>query len=1055
MPANSKTLRYLAGSLGLALGYICVALLSMRLAIPPTYGTPLYPAAGLALAAMLCMGKRYAPSLLVGAIVVNAINGFANGSQSLLAPTLIGIGATLQALVGAWGIHRWVSRPLLLSEPRDLALFFSLGAGLACLISPTVGSLSLLAAGAIKVDQFGRTWGSWWLGDTIGVLIGAPISLTLLGRPRKAWTQRRLSVGLPMGITTVLVALAIIGVTEWEQQRATSVFERDAANASNALEVLLREPLMALEGIHGLMLVAPGLSREEFARGTANYVAGDGPLLAMGMARRVARDDVPAFDAGARQEGFSNYHAGDRHLPGDLVTPSDEDLLAIRLIEPLDRNAAALGVNIRSVAGSRSALARSVLTGRPAASAGIQLSQAALDTTGVVIYQALFTGEPRTAAERQAALQGAVFATLRPDLLMQRVSSEMPAYLRLCLVDADPATPRRRLAGSPGCEMLGAATPVKASAVSFAGRDWQIRVYAPNGLSLEDGRSWPFAIVALASTGLLGVLLLMVTGRAQRIEDLVRARTAELKREVAEREQGSLALSASEKRFRNIFEHAPIGIVFTDSWGRFKECNPHFSELLGYSPEQLQQLSSHDITHPDDRAEDVRLAQQLMRGEITQYLRYKRYITAQGQILQVRAVVSALRHEGETKVYRLVGVVEDVGQQLKMQSLERAAQTAEASNRAKSEFLSRMSHELRTPLNAMLGFTQLLEVDDAEPLSPRQRGRTAQIQQAGWHLLEMINDTLDLSRIESGSLKLDAANLDLEQVLDEALAMIEADAAARQLSVTRDVAKDARHVLGDATRLKQVLTNLLTNAIKYNRDGGSIRVEARRVRTDTVELAVQDSGLGLSAEQLDELFQPYNRLGREQSQTQGTGIGLVIAKGLVELMGGKMSASSVPGQGSCFVLTLPATQAPEAMPARIGALLPDPASYSGSRRVVYIEDNATNAEVMRGMLAQRPQISLEVFARGQAGLAAVLAAPPDLLLLDMQLPDTDGLSVLREVRRHLAASELPVIVVSANAMPEQLSASMAAGAQRYLTKPVDVRELLAQLDVMLAEGSVN
>ncbi|MDY0744299.1 CHASE domain-containing protein [Paucibacter sp. R3-3] len=1056
MPANFQTGRYLTGSLGLALAYFAVGLLSMGLAIPPVYATPLYPAAGLALAAMLALGPRQAPGLFIGAVAINAVIAQAHGVPSWTTAVGAGVGAVLQALFGAWAIRRTVAQPLVLSEPRDLALFFGLGAGVACVISPTIGCAALLAVGSINASQFPSTWAAWWLGDTLGVLIGAPIVLALIGQPRSAWAPRRLSVALPMLVTTGLVALAIVGVTDWEQQRSRNVFERDAASASSALEIMLREPLMALQGSRSALQVAPTLGRDGFRKATAAFLSEDGPLQALGLARRVARAGVPAFDAAAQAEGLAGYNIHDRRISDDDMTPpADEDVVAIRLIEPLARNAAALGVNVRSVAGSRAALARSTASGEAAATPGIQLSQAAHRTIGVVVYQALFDGAPATAAEREAALRGAVFATLRPDLLVQRVLRGAPAYLSICLIDTEPGTLRPRLAGDEGCEKLDTrAVPTRLRRLAFGGRDWEIRVLAPKGIPIDDGRSWPFALVGLVSTALLGVLLLMMTGRAQRIEELVLERTDELRREVAGHAESAQALVASERRFRNIFEHAPVGIVFTNPYGVIKDTNPHFRRLVGYTEEHLRGLRSQDITHPDDGPEDLRLALQLLNGEVEQYRRHKRYVDRQGQIVQVRVTVSALR-KPDGKVHRLVGVVEDIADQLKMQELARAAQAAAAANQAKTEFLSRMSHELRTPLNAMLGFTQLMDIDATDPLAPRQRARTQQIQQAGWHLLEMINDTLDLSRIESGALKLEPARLALRQLLDDALSLVEADARARSLAIGRDFAPDALYAMGDVTRVKQVLTNLLSNAVKYNAEGGHITIRGRRASAGFVDIAIEDGGAGLSAEQLAGLFQPFNRLGREHGDTTGTGIGLVIAKRLAELMGGSLSAASTVGKGSTFTLRLPAG---DAGPSRSLSSATAPQSgeaprapqMTGRRRIVYIEDNEMNAELMRGALEQRPLIDLQVFETGLAGLEAVLAAPPDLLLLDMQLPDIDGLDVLRRLRARWPAQTLPVVVVSANAVQAQIDASAAAGAQHYLTKPLDVRALLALLDQLLA-----
>ena len=1043
MPHRKTLLRDIARTLGLAVAYAIVALASMQLAIPPDYASPLYPSAGLALAAGLGWGLRVLPGAALGAFAANVLLSQERGLPSLLAPAVIGLGAMLQAGLGAWAIRRWVMQPLLLSEPLDLARFYALGA-LSCLVSPTVGSSALLLIGAIGSAQWLHTWSAWWVGDTLGLLIAAPMALTLLGQPRKAWRPRRLSVGLPMLLSTLLLAAATTRVLDWDVQRGRSLFEREAANASNALEARLREPLMALEATRGLMTVAPQQKREDFERGTVNFLRG-GPLLAMGWAQRVPRKAVAALEQGAAADGLTGFQARDRGRPGDLQPPADEDMLAIRLIEPLERNRGALGVNIRSIPGPRQALARAEASGLASATAGFQLSQDKDKSTGVVLYQALYDGPANSASERSAALRGIAFVTLRPDLVLQSLPP-LPAYLRLCLVDADPLTPRRVLAGPAQCEQLSPALPQTLRSMSFGGRQWQIIGFAPRGLPVVDGGSGlPFALIGLVCTALLGLLLLTVTGRARRIEDLVRARTSELKREVQQRQHAAAALLDSEQRFRNIFDTTPIGLVIADHKGIAQQANPHFCRLVGYTLDELQHMRTVDFTHPDDRAEDLRLGRLVLQGKLGMYRRDKRYLHKLGHEVHVRVTVSVLEASADAG-RRLVGVVEDITDQLKMQELERAREAAEAANRAKNDFLSRMSHELRTPLNAMLGFTQLLEMDREHPLSPRQQGWSAQVQQAGWHLLEMIDDTLDLSRIESGALRLDLAPQDLGRLLDDALAMVQATAAQRGLTIDRQLAEDALHAHGDATRIKQILINLLSNAVKYNIEGGRIEIRSELQADGQVVLSVADTGIGLTPEQVAGLFQPFNRLGREHGTVSGTGIGLVICKKLAEAMGGELLATSRAGLGSRFMLSLPGAKAAATAPS--SALDSVAAShYHQQRRLIYIEDNPTNAEVMRGILAQRPQISWELCVDGQSGLETVLSVRPDLVLLDLQLPDIHGLELLQRLRA--AGATMPVVVLSANALPEQIQACKAAGAADYMTKPVNVPALLALLDRLL------
>jgi signal transduction histidine kinase/CheY-like chemotaxis protein len=415
----------------------------------------------------------------------------------------------------------------------------------------------------------------------------------------------------------------------------------------------------------------------------------------------------------------------------------------------------------------------------------------------------------------------------------------------------------------------------------------------------------------------------------------------------------------------------------------------------------------------------------------------------------VQATVSLLR-EAQSRPRSVVGVVEDITDDLKLEEAERAREAAEASNRAKSDFLSRMSHELRTPLNAMLGFAQLLELDPRHPLTEAQRPWVTQIQQAGWHLLEMINDVLDLSRIESGNLRLQIETLHLEELLDATLAMVEGDAQQRRIVITREFAPGTGTLQGDATRVKQILTNLLSNAVKYNVDGGRIHIASRVQGPDAVEIAVTDTGLGMTQDQLADLFQPFNRLGRERSSQQGTGIGLVISQRLAELMGGTLRAHSVAGEGSAFILTLPCACDPDTVRSDLDALMPEAAEYH-RRLVHYVEDNETNVEVMRGILAQRPQVEMQVSITGLDGLAAIRARPPDLILLDMHLPDISGMELLRHLKNDPYTGGVPIVVVSADALSQQIDAAFEAGCTHYLTKPVNVAELLTVVDELLEQ----
>ena len=393
-----------------------------------------------------------------------------------------------------------------------------------------------------------------------------------------------------------------------------------------------------------------------------------------------------------------------------------------------------------------------------------------------------------------------------------------------------------------------------------------------------------------------------------------------------------------------------------------------------------------------------------------------------------------------------------------------ARDEAERANRAKSEFLSRMSHELRTPLNAVLGFAQLMQSDAADPLSASQLVRVQELLRGGRHLLSLINDVLDIARIEAGTLQLHLAAVNLPTVVAECLPLVRSAAAERGITLdVQDGGSEADHVLADPIRLKQVLLNLLSNAVKYNRLGGQVQIAWRREPGDRVRIEVRDSGPGLGAAEQDRLFQAFERLDAANSDIEGAGIGLALSRWLVDLMQGRIGVQSAPGEGSVFWVSLahspaavavavPDRAAPLALLAPLAPLAPPAAQPSAQRQhtVLYIEDNEVNQILMAGMLAHRPAIRLLMTDLPQVGLALAAQQKPDLVLLDIQLPGMDGYEVLSHLRRHAATRSTPVVAVSANAMPADHDKAQRAGFEDYITKPLDLQALLLVVDRLLA-----
>ena len=498
------------------------------------------------------------------------------------------------------------------------------------------------------------------------------------------------------------------------------------------------------------------------------------------------------------------------------------------------------------------------------------------------------------------------------------------------------------------------------------------------------------------------------------------------------------------------------GVIFqlqmdADGVLRYPYASDGMRELIGVEPPQGahgDRAAPLRMLHPDDRAaflDSIVASAHLLRPWQHEY----RIVRDDGSVrwLETRATPQRLR-DGGTLWH---GFSADVSDRKEAELLRRDKDAAERANRAKNEFLSRVSHELRTPLNGILGFAQLMSLDRMNPLAPEQQRRLDSVLRAGRHLLELINDVLDVARIESEDFSLQPATFDAWAAIGECLSLIQPLADRADVRLPAPAARPPCWVRADPRAFEQVLMNLLSNAIKYNRPGGDVEVSVA-AHEARVQIAVRDSGRGISAEQQAVLFQPFNRLGAEQSRTEGSGLGLVISRRLVEAMGGALSLHSEPGRGSTFSVELPAGDAS-------GSVAPQPPFARTApgglpavpRDVLYIEDEPLNAVLMEEVFRARPHWTLHVAEDGTHGASLAREMHPDLVLIDMNLPDMSGLALIHRLRDDPATRGLRCIALSADAMAEQIDAALAAGFDDYWTKPIDVKRVLSDLTRLLAE----
>jgi two-component system, sensor histidine kinase and response regulator len=570
-------------------------------------------------------------------------------------------------------------------------------------------------------------------------------------------------------------------------------------------------------------------------------------------------------------------------------------------------------------------------------------------------------------------------------------------------------------------------------------RDWRVLIPATIVVGLDHllrGIYWPYSVYGVLTASpwrsvehaawvmFEDIFLVISCLRNVREMRLIANRTA--------------ALEDSEESFRKTFEKAPIGMAVVDLNQRFLQVNATFCKLVGYSEEELTQGTTLHITLPEDITRGQQIDEALLNGAAPSSFE-KRYLGKNGQVIWVARTACLIR-DAEGKPQHYLVMVQDITERRKAAEALLAKEKAESANKAKSEFLSRMSHELRTPLNAILGFGQLMERQNP---TDTQRARLSHITSAGRHLLKLINEVLDISRIEAGHFHLSLEPMGVADALQEMVDLIRPLAAERGIDISSPSPADhSVFALADPQRFKQVLLNLLSNAVKYSPVKGKVTVSYISSRSETVRIVVSDTGVGIPGEKLARLFIPFDRLGAEQSNVEGTGLGLALSQRLIQAMDGSIGVQSVLGQGSTFWVELPRAESPlaQASVPKSGAQEREQASGEGKRTILYIEDDVSNATLVEEILSEQPEIKLISAMQAQLGLDLARKHLPDLILLDLNLPDLPGWEVLAQLRRAENTRDIPVVVISADASASQIKRLINQGARDYLTKPLDINK---------------
>ena len=525
---------------------------------------------------------------------------------------------------------------------------------------------------------------------------------------------------------------------------------------------------------------------------------------------------------------------------------------------------------------------------------------------------------------------------------------------------------------------------------------------------------------------------------------------ATTERDITDRNRAETALKGKVEELRRlatVVSDSNDAVILYDFDGKILAWNHGAKETYGYTEAEALGMNVRDIVAEPDREAALMLIKKIKQGEIVKSFELRR-ITKDCHILDVWLTTTLITDEKGNPV-AIATTERDITDRKKAEAELLAREAAEAANAAKSEFLSRISHELRTPMNSILGFAQLLEMSKKEPLTETQHDRVQQILKGGQMLLEIINEVLDLSRIESGRMTISPEPVEVRPVLEEVMDLVMSLASERHIKINLKNVPTKQFIQADFQRLKQVLINLVGNAIKYNKEGGTVTLSCKNIATDRLRICVSDTGLGIPSDKLSLLFKPFERVGVKQGVVEGTGLGLALSKHLVELMGGVIGVESKVNKGSTFWFDLPLTKSPGVLAQTEKMKLQSTPISDMTRTLLYIEDNFANFELVKQVLSEQPQIELLWAMQGGIGLHLAEQRHPDLILLDLHLPDMHGADVLDHLQKGDKTRDIPVIVLSADATSGQIDRLMQAGARIYLTKPLDVQGLLIVIEKLL------
>lgn len=833
-----------------------------------------------------------------------------------------------------------------------------------------------------------------------------------------------------VGVISLAVVAGAAGyVRTWELDRQKRDFSHAAEAYHQLLGGRLRNIILELDSAQRFFHASHAVNRDEFSTFVSKIVDSSPEILA-----------VSWTPAGEEPQGVVSF--------------------PVRFSEPADKMQSAIGVNLAEDPEILSLLEQArdegVVVPITGANSVARLAGSRL-MSGVTLVQPVYRTSKKlsTIRERREAHLG--FLLLQYDIgiaLEAALKDLRPQGFDMYVVDVEAETgseivhhhpSRLKEAGEArrlNYDELWTDSPfIYKTALDVTGRQWKLAV-VPVEAFFEARREYQSMIV-LGFGAVLSLLLFYLLyshqRRARDIQAIVETRTRELEN--------------SETKQRAVVENIAEGIITINEAGEIETFNRAAEIMFGYEASEVIGKSVGVIVPSHERRDhDTYIRNStLTNSRIINKSRDLFGQTKDGRLIPIELNVSRMFLNGEIKY---VGIMHDISERVKTQEILKASkEMAEKASQAKSEFLSSMSHELRTPLNAILGFGQMLDMNAKEPLSARQKECVTHIMRGGRHLLNLINDVLDLAKIEAGRVVLSIDVVSPGKVVSECLTLIAPLAEDKGVALKLPAMEgEWPNIWADHTRLKQVLLNLLSNAVKYNRPEGSVTLSVGEVEGGRLRFKVSDTGFGIPKDRQRDLFKPFHRLDAENSEIEGTGIGLVITKDLVELMDGTIGLESEEGRGSVFWIDMPLAAGSQAAAVlRKGETRKN--KLEGERPVngtlLYVEDNPENLKLMELIVGKIEGLSMVSAHTGELGLEMARASKPDLIILDINLPGMSGLELVRRLKKDAVTAQIPVLALSAAATQNDIDEGLKAGFDRYLTKPVIVPEVLDAIETVL------